>query len=80
MNSLELILERFKQKNESLNENDKFYLFKNLNKIIKNKSLLNLINQFDQSRLAKVFASLKEILLDLDTHLIIKVSNYFKFV
>ena len=77
MNSLELILERFKQKNESLNENDKFYLFKNLNKIIKNKSLLNLINQFDQSRLAKVFASLKEILLDLNTHLIIKVSNYF---
>ena len=77
MNSLELILGRFKQKNESLNENDKFYLFKNLNKIIKNKSLLNLINQFDQSRLAKVFASLKEILLDLNTHLIIKVSNYF---
>jgi hypothetical protein len=79
MNSLELILKRFKQKNESLNENDKFYLFKNLNKIIKNKSLLNLINQFDQSRLAKVFASLKEILLDLDTHLIIKVSNYFLY-
>lgn len=79
MNSLELILECFKQKNESLNENDKFYLFKNLNKIIKNKSLLNLINQFDQSRLAKVFASLKEILLDLNTHLIIKVSNYFLY-
>jgi len=79
MNSLELILECFKQKNESLTENDRFYLFKNLNKIIKNKSLLNLINQFDQSRLAKVFASLKEILLDLNTHLIIKVSNYFLY-
>ena len=79
MNSLELILECFKQKNESLTEDDRFYLFKNLNKIIKNKSLLNLINQFDQSRLAKVFASLKEILLDLNTHLIIKVSNYFLY-
>jgi hypothetical protein len=79
MNSLELILECFRQKNESLTENDRFYLFKNLNKIIKNKSLLNLINQFDQSRLAKVFASLKEILLDLNTHLIIKVSNYFLY-
>jgi hypothetical protein len=79
MNSLELILECFKQKNESLTENDRFYLFKNLNKIIKNKSLLNLINQFDQRRLAKVFASLKEILLDLNTHLIIKVSNYFLY-
>ncbi len=79
MNSLELILECFKQKNESLTEDDRFYLFKNLNKIIKNKSLLNLINQFDQRRLAKVFASLKEILLDLNTHLIIKVSNYFLY-
>ena len=73
MNLLELIFDRFKQKNECLNENEKIYLFENLNQLIKNKSLINLINQFDSFRLIESLASLKGILLDLETCPVIKV-------